>query len=194
MAAMKSNASVVAGEIYDKAGLAECRRLLDVGCGPAAFSIEFARRNPALRSTLVDIAEIISGAMSEVCDAGVAGRISTQPGDFREVEFGAGCYDVALLSHVIHIYDAAANQRLLRKVHRALEPSGRLIIHEYAFLDDGPRPVEAALFAVNMLVGTCGGNCYSDRELFQWLDETGFVEPRMIELQWGTQLILGRKP
>ena len=193
MAAMKSNASVVAAEVYEKAKIADCRRLLDIGCGPGTFAIEFARRNTALRGTLVDIGEVITITTANICNAGLAGRLSTIPGDFREADFGAGRYDAALLSHVIHMYAAAGNENLLGRIREALAPSGRVIIHDYVLCGDTARPAEAAIFAVNMLVGTCGGNCYSDREISGWLTQAGFIEPEIVPLQWGTQLVIGRK-
>ena len=193
MAAMKSNAVVVAEEIYEKAGIASCHRLLDIGCGPATFAIEFVRRNPGLTGTLVDIEEVASISSKKISDAGCARRLETVGGDFRKVDFGAGRYGLAFLSHVVHMYNAASNEELLGRIHRALEPSGRVVIHDYVLNENDGHSTEAAVFAVNMLVGTCGGNCYSEREVFRWLTQAGFVEPKSVPLRWGTQLVIGTK-
>ena len=193
MWAMKDNAALVAGEVYEKGGFAASRRLLDVGCGPATFSIEFARRTPSLEVTLVDIAEVISVAMKHVYDAGLTPQFATMAGDFRTVPFGVAQYDTAFVSHVTHMYDAGENRKLLSKVWQALAPSGRVVMHDFVLSDDGVHPVETALFAVNMLVGSCGGRCYSAREMFDWLLEAKFVNPRLVPLQGDTSLIMAEK-
>jgi ubiquinone/menaquinone biosynthesis C-methylase UbiE len=194
MAAMKSNAAVVAEEIYEKGGIAGRRRLLDIGCGPGTFAIEFARRNAALTGTLVDIEEVVSIAATNISDAGITGRLDTRGGDFRQMDLGLARHDLAFVSHVIHMYDSVENERLLARIHRALESSGRVVIHDYLLSEDDTQRTEAAVFAVNMLVGTCGGNCYSDREIIRWLTQAGFVEPHAVPIRWGTQLVIGTKP
>jgi hypothetical protein len=68
-----------------------------------------------------------------------------------------------------------------------------VIIHDFVLSDDGTRPAEAAIFAVNMLVGTCGGSCYTRPEIFAWLKRAGFTKPRHIPLRGDTSLIIADK-
>jgi SAM-dependent methyltransferase len=193
MLAMENNATLVADEIYRKGGISKCRRILDIGCGPARFATEFARRNPGLRGTLLDIKEVISIVVRKLCDAHIDERFSTVAGDFRKARFGVEQFDTGFLSHVIHMYDPANNMKLFKKIYQALEPRGRVIIHDFVLSDDGTRPAEAAIFAVNMLVGTCGGSCYTRPEIFAWLKRAGFTKPRHIPLRGDTSLIIADK-
>jgi acetylserotonin N-methyltransferase len=193
MWAMKDNARPAAGEIFEKGEFSSSQRLLDVGCGPATFSIEFARRNPSLQVMLVDIREIITIAMKEVSDAGLTPQFATMACDFTVTPLGIGQYDTAFVSQVIHMYDAEASQSLLKKVRQALAAGGRVVLHDSFVSDEGVAPIETALFAVNMLVGTCGGRCYSSREVFGWLMNVGFENPGLVPLRGDTSLIVAVK-
>ncbi len=193
MLAMEQNALSVAPEIYEAGRIADCRRLLDIGCGPATFGIEFVRQNAQLHITLVDIAEIINIAKQRVCSAGMDARFSTLPGDFRNMDLGVGQFDAVFVSHVVHMYDADGNVELLRRAGRALRPSGRVLIHDFVLSEDGTQPVEAAIFAVNMLVGTVGGNCYTAQEMFDWLRNAGFADPTLVPLEGDTSLVVAHR-
>jgi hypothetical protein len=54
-------------------------------------------------------------------------------------------------------------------------------------------PVGAALFALNMLVGTRSGSSYSEPEYAAWLGEAGFETVRRIRLAEPAGLMLGRR-
>ena len=52
----------------------------------------------------------------------------------------------------------------------------------------------AALFALNMLVGTPGGSAYSEPEYAAWLGEAGFAEVHRVRLHGTTGLMIGKRP
>ena len=58
---------------------------------------------------------------------------------------------------------------LLRRCFEALDPSGRVVIQDFILEPDKTAPKQAALFALNMLVGTPAGSTYSYEEYAAWL-------------------------
>jgi len=48
-----------------------------------------------------------------------------------------------------------------------------IVIQEFFIEGNMMRPLESALFSVNMLVNTNGGRCYTPKEMRQWLLEAG---------------------
>jgi cyclopropane fatty-acyl-phospholipid synthase-like methyltransferase len=87
----------------------------------------------------------------------------------------------------------AENQDLFRRCFAALEPQGRLVMQDFILEPDKTAPKQAALFALNMLVGTPAGSTYSDEEYTAWLREAGFQEVRQIRLPGPSSLMVGVK-
>lgn len=57
---------------------------------------------------------------------------------------------------------------------------------------DKTGPLHAALFSLNMLVGTEGGASYSELEYKSWMKAAGFSEVSKISLPGPSDLIVGR--
>jgi hypothetical protein len=176
--AMHVVAAPLAGGVAAAAGAGEARALLDVGGGPGTYTIAFLRAAPALRATLFDRPEVIAIARRHVADAGLLDRVAFAAGDFYRDELPPG-HDLALLSAIIHQNSPAQNIELYGKVHRALVRGGRIIIRDHVMTADRTAPVEGAIFAVNMLVGTAGGGTYTFAEIARGLAEVGFADIRL---------------
>jgi hypothetical protein len=54
-----------------------------------------------------------------------------------------------------------------------LIPGGHLVIREFILDEDRTTPTFAAIFAINMLVGTEHGNSYTEGEYRTWMTEAG---------------------
>jgi SAM-dependent methyltransferase len=174
IAAMHRNAQGAAERVARSVGLSGVTRMLDVGGGSGAYAIAFARLEPGLRAVVLDLPFVIPIAAKHIEAAGLAGRVTTRPGDLRKDEFGAG-YDLILLSAICHMLGAQENGDLIGRCARALAPSGRLVVRDF-ILDPGKTsPKRAALFAINMLVGTRGGSNYSEQEYREWFSAAGLV-------------------
>jgi hypothetical protein len=87
-----------------------------------------------------------------------------------------------------------ANEDLLGRCFVALSPGGRVLIQDFILNPDRTSPRSAALFALNMLVGTPEGSTYTSEEYRSWLSNAGFVDVRHIVLPGPTGLMLGRRP
>lgn len=174
IAAMHARAGEAAGPVVRAVDAGTVRRLLDVGGGSGAFSIAFAKANPALQAEILDQPEVLEIARRHIEEEGLAGRVTTRPGDLTRDDLGSG-YDLILLSAICHMLDAAQNRDLLRRCYAALAPGGRIVIRDF-ILDPGKTsPKWAALFAINMLVGTRGGSTYTEAEYQAWLTDAGFA-------------------
>ncbi len=191
-AAMADIGRTSAAQTVAKLDLSATRSLLDIGGGPGVYAIEFAGRNPGLVVTILDDAETLKVADRNVTAAGLQGRIRLRPGDASSDELG-GPYDCIFISNLIHIYGPEWNRRLVARCATALEPGGRLVIKDF-LLDAGRvSPAGSALFAVNMLVNTEAGDCYTAQEIGDWMDAAGLRLDGVIGLTEQSSLLMGRK-
>lgn len=193
IAAMHRNARERAPHVVRAVGTAGVRRMLDVGGGSGAYSIAFAEAGGELHTEVLDRPEVLAIARGHIDRAGLAGRVVTRAGDLRTDEFGQG-FDLVLVSAICHMLSPEENRDLLRRCYRALAPHGRVVVQDFILEDDKTSPKMAALFSLNMLVGTAGGASYNESEYAAWLGEAGFHEVSRIRLPGPSGLMVGRVP
>jgi ubiquinone/menaquinone biosynthesis C-methylase UbiE len=172
IAAMHARAQDSAEETVRLSGIRDAKRMLDVGGGSGAFSIAFAKACPELRAEILDLGAVVPLAEEYIREAGLQDRVRVRPGDMRTAEFGQG-FDLVLLSAVCHMFGEDENRALIQRCARALLPGGHLVIREFILQEDRTGPPHAAIFALNMLVGTEHGNTYTEGEYRSWMEEAG---------------------
>jgi hypothetical protein len=67
---------------------------------------------------------------------------------------------------------------LLRKLHRSLNPRGRLIVRDVFMRRDQTAPQWGALFSVLLFLHSPRGRCYSLDEILRWLRAAGFAREK----------------
>lgn len=171
---MHQRAKFRAPKVAEALDLDSTRAVIDIGGGPGTHAIEFAKRNPDLCAVVFDLPEVVQIADRIIYEAGLQDRVTTKSGDYYIDDFGSG-YDLAFLSAIVHSNSPDGNKRIFKRAYDALNPGGRIAVVDFIMNDDKTEPRYGAIFAVNMLVNTEGGNCYSKQELRDWFTETGFV-------------------
>jgi hypothetical protein len=83
-------------------------------------------------------------------------------------------------STIIHQNSPEQNEALYRKCFDALEAGGRIVIRDHVLSPDRTRPPSGALFAINMLVATPGGGCYTFEEIRVGLEAAGLERVRQL--------------
>jgi len=192
IAAMHRNARARAPLVVGAVGTEGVTRMLDVGGGSGAYSIAFARAKENLLVDLLDLAKVIPIAQGHIESAGLTARIRTRPGDLRTDKFGEG-YDLVFVSAICHMLGVEENKDLTKRCFAALAPKGRLVIQDFVLEPDRTAPKSAALFALNMLVGTEAGSTYTEAEYAGWLKEAGFQDVRHVRLPGPSGLIIGAR-
>jgi len=97
-----------------------------------------------------------------------------------------GGFDVAWLSHVLHGDCPEAAARIIARAAEALEPGGLLLVHDFILDDSGDGPLFAALFSLNMLLGTEGGQSYTQGEIGDMLAAAGARDIRRLDFRGPT--------
>lgn len=149
------------------------RRLLDLGGGPGTYAIHFCLANPELSAVILDRPTTETFASQTVAQFNLSERIDFVAGDFTVDPLLGGPYDVAWLSHILHSNSPAQAQLCIDKTVEVLEPGGAILIHDFILNDAKDGPDFAALFSLNMLVGTDNGRSYSRAEIFDMLAQAG---------------------
>ncbi len=169
------------------------KRLLDLGGGPGAYASEILQKNPEMTAVVVDLPITIDTARDFVAKDPVGQRITLKKADFfssEKPDLGEG-YDTALISNVLHVEGETENRSLLKRVHDAMLPGGMLLIHEALIEAERTHPPDRALFAINMLVHTERGNCYTFAEIQAWMVAAGFEKIEMIDCFKQPSLMVG---
>ena len=169
------------------------RKLLDLGGGPGTYAIALCRRYPDLQAVLFDLPETVPIAKEQIERHRLTGRIETMTGDYMADPLGEG-YDVILVSNILHSLSFGEIVGLLVKIRSAMTPGGLAVVRDFHLDESRTGPLESALFAVNMLVSTEGGNCYTPAEMEEALGKAGFVRVRTKSISPVSSLYLGSKP
>ncbi len=172
--------------------LSGTKTLLDIGGGPGIYAVEFAQRWPELEVTILDRQEALEIALNNAEKASLTDRIHLRPGDALADDLG-GPYDAIFISNVIHIYSAAENQHLIHRCAETLAPGGQLILKDFFLDEDRKNPPGGAVFAVNMLVNTEGGDCYAAAEAQSWLEHAGLQFSEMKDIAEKSRLVMARQ-
>jgi SAM-dependent methyltransferase len=186
-------AARVLAKILNLAQTQQPTSVLDLGTGSGVWGIALAQASPLVQVTAIDWAQVLPITQRIATRNGVADRFKYVPGDYLNVDFGDG-YQVAVLGQILHTEGESRSHHLLTKVFEALAPGGTIVIAEWLPDSDRRGPLNALIFAVNMLVLSDEGNTFSADEIGGWLREVGFGNIQTVAVPAPFPLILATKP
>jgi cyclopropane fatty-acyl-phospholipid synthase-like methyltransferase len=102
-------------------------------------------------------------------------------------------YDLVLISAICHMFSPEENRDLFRRAYQALAPKGQIVVQDFILEPAKTAPRFAALFALNMLVGTRAGSSYSEPEYETWLRKSGFSAVRRVRLPGPSGLMIAAR-
>lgn len=168
---MAMPAEAIAGLVGADSG--QKQKILDIAAGHGLFGIAIAKHNANAEIVALDWAGVLDVAKENAAKAGVAGRYRTIAGSAFDAGLGSG-YDVVLLTNFLHHFDTSTCEGLLRKIHAALKPDGRVITLEFIPNEDRVSPPMAAAFSMMMLGSTPHGDAYTFPEFDRMFRNAGF--------------------
>ena len=190
--AMHNNAKGPARFLTTIPNLEGRNHLLDLGGGSGVYCIALTEKYQNLRATLIDFPPVCKVAMEFVQDSHTRDRIEIIEGDLLTDELTVKG-DIILLSQVLHGMSEQQCRKLVNKCYDWTLPGGIVIIHEFILDDSKASPLYPALFALNMLITTPGGNAYTKGELTGWLKEAGYRKISYHSTQGPSTFIIGCK-
>ena len=193
ISAMHNTATVQADELYTKLQIKNRSRLLDLAGGQGSYSVKFAKKNRNLKAVVFDLPDVIMLTRDHIKESSMTGQVTTKAGNCLEDNLGKELYDIVLVSHLLHAYDASENQKILKKCWDSLVKDGIVVIQEFILNHSKTMLPFGTLFSLNMLMGTQGGSSYSAVEMKEWLKKAGFKKLKRIDLNMDSGLITGSK-
>ena len=172
--------------------LSEINSVLDIGGGSGAFSMEFVSRKPEIEATVFDLPNVVPITQKFIEKEGFSNRIKTHTGDYTKDELPKG-FDLVFLSAIIHSNSLDTNQELIIKCYKALNKNGKIVIQDWIMNNDRTQPAPGAVFAINMLVGTESGDCFTEHEVTDMLTVAGFKNISRIEFESGSGQMMAQK-
>jgi 2-polyprenyl-3-methyl-5-hydroxy-6-metoxy-1,4-benzoquinol methylase len=190
IAAMHARGATQGRELASSLDLSSVQRVLDLGGGSGAFTFAMIEKKSDITGVVFDLPKVVPITEKYIIRSGFSGKVSTLSGDYHLDGFGHG-FDLILMSAIIHINNPEENRLLISKAAKALNPGGQLVIMDFIMDDTRTQPFTGALFALNMLVGTKHGDCYTESEITHWMSEAGLSNIKLVTTPSGMQMMIG---
>jgi SAM-dependent methyltransferase len=172
--------------------LSEIKSILDIGGGSGAYSMEFASRKPSIDATVFDLPNVVPITKVFLEKEGFSDKVKTYAGDYTTDDLPGG-FDMVFLSAIIHSNSLEVNADLIKKCFGSLNKNGRIVIQDWIMNNDRTQPTPGAVFAINMLVGTESGDCYTEQEIIEMLRAAGFKDISRTEFETGLSRMVAYK-
>jgi SAM-dependent methyltransferase len=190
--AMHDRAKKQAPQQLASIDLTGIRSVLDIGGGSGAYSMEFISKKPELEASVFDLPNVVPITKKFLEKEGFSGKVKTYSGDYTTDELPTG-FDLVFLSAIIHSNSLDTNRDLIIKCFHSLNKNGRIIIQDWIMNNDRTLPVTGAIFAINMLVGTEAGDCFTEMEVTKMLTAAGFKNISRNEFESGLSQVTAQK-
>lgn len=155
------------------------KRVCDVGGGYGTVLAHVLAQNQHLEGVLFDDPAVLDEARPVLDAWGVTHRVQLVGGDFF-ASVPAGC-DVYFLRQVIHDWDDARAEKILRTVRAAMQPGQRVLLYE---MQRSERVSQHPAFSLDlmMMIATYDGRERSVAEMQALLARCGFQPGRVTPL------------
>jgi hypothetical protein len=190
--AMHDRAKKQAPQQVANIDLSGVKSIIDIGGGSGAFSMAFVNRKPEIEATVFDLPNVVPITKVFLEKEGFTDKIKTCAGNYTKNDLPEG-FDLAFLSAIIHSNSLEVNQDLVKKCYTCLNKNGRIVIQDWIMNNDRTQPVQGAVFAINMLVGTESGDCFTEGEVTDILKAAGFKNIIRIEFESGSSQMTAYK-
>ena len=190
--AMHDRAKKQAPQQLANIDLSDIKSILDIGGGSGAYSMEFLSKKPGIEATVFDLPKVIPITKKFIDKEGFSDKVKMHSGDYTADNLPVG-FDLVFLSAVIHSNSLAVNQDLIKKCFHSLNSNGRIVIQDWIMNDDRTQPLAGAIFAINMLVGTEAGDCFTEQEVSEMLNKAGFKNISRTGFKSGLSQMIAQK-
>jgi SAM-dependent methyltransferase len=190
--AMHDRAKQQAPQQVANIDLSEIKSVLDIGGGSGAYSMEFVSKKPEIEATVFDLPNVVPMTKKFLDKEGFSDKIKTHAGDYTTDDLPKG-FDLVFLSAIIHSNSLEINKDLIKKCFNSLNNNGKIVIQDWIMNNDRTQPISGAIFAINMLVGTEAGDCFTEQEVTEMLNASGFKNISRIEFETGLSQIIAQK-
>ena len=190
---MSRSQALIADDVLDAFPLRGVRRWLDVGGGEGTFLCALAARSAGIALMLFDLPPVAARARAAFESRGLAARSQVFEGSFLDDPLPPGA-DVVSLVRVLHDHDDESARLLLRRVHAALAPGGRVLIAEPMAATRDAEPIGDAYFGFYLLA-MGRGRARSPVEIAGLLTNSGFTSVHTLKTRRPllASAILGRR-
>lgn len=157
--------------------------MLDLGGSHGLYSIHLCKKNPQLKSTIIDLPPVRKYADECITKHQVANQVSFTGSDFMKNALPKE-NDIILVFNIIHGLNQDENEHLAVKVYESLKPGGVLAILDQIKNIGGPSQLAQATtsyMALNLL-HQAGGKTYSLEEVEQFAGKAGFRQVTLKKL------------
>ena len=188
---MRSYAAMSAARVAELIPVPEnARRMLDIGGSHGYQSVEVCRRHPGLSSTILDLPQAVEHAAPLLEREGMGDRVTYWQGSVLEVDLGHESYDLVYTGNLLHHFDDATTEDVIRKVARALAPGGVFVIGGSMGTpdDDQVGAIEQLIYAL------ISHGIRPPERIGSWLENAGLVPQETIPTGLGSILQPAVKP
>ena len=190
--AMHDRAKKQAPQQLASIDLSGIKSILDIGGGSGSYSMEFASRKPGIEATVFDLPNVVPITKTFLEKEGFSDKVKTYAGDYTTDDLPGG-FDMVFLSAIIHSNSLKVNRDLIKKCFGSLNRNGQIVIQDWIMNNDRTQPTSGAVFAINMLVGTESGDCYTEQEIIEMLRAAGFKDISRTEFETGLSRMVACK-
>ncbi len=166
-------------------------RLLDIAGGSGVYACAIVARHPHLRASVLEKIPVDALTRRSLATRGFADRVEVLVGDMFASALPTG-FDMHLFSNVLHDWDRGRVRQLLAKSAAALPEGGMIIIHDAHINVDKTGPLAVAAYSA-LLMTITEGKCYSEKEMADYLEESGFEDIVCAPTAADRSVITGRK-
>ena len=170
------------------------RKILDLGGGSGAYSIQAAKQYPEIEAVVLDLPEVVVVSRDFIREHGVADRVTAAACDFTADPFPAGA-DVILMNSNLPQYSGTVIQTVVQKAFDALEPGGEMHICGEMVNEDWNGPLIPAMCALHGALFQSTALPHTPSDCIGYFEAAGFQDIRVREfIPDILQHITGRKP
>jgi len=147
------------------------KSVLELGGGHGEYGLEFARRG--LQVTMQDRPEMVAIGRDRLS----AGGVTVVAGDFFE-QLPDGPFDLVFCAGINHTFDGEHNASLFRRLRPITAPGGGVAVFTFLRRHD---PI-GAIFAVQMLLNSSGGDTHGEDDYRGWLIAAAYEPLEIVDL------------